>query len=261
MLVPSLHCTVRYLLTSFFRVCSWSTVPVGSCTLDIKGLGESLLWLWLFGVKKPLCKRTNCCLLSESTLEKTLARNLLREQEKSRSSWRNIQAVVECMGWSYISGKLGFGAELQYVQPWQLLCLSPTVGIFFLCLFLNRNNPAASFTQRMHLASEEAGRQSFASCICSGTAFGCQSTAALHGLLLACLLIWPSTLLPDCWNHDSQLPFKREEKRKTKLSKLAALVLDTHVLSCPFPGKRHIFSTPVLIQCSVSKWPSNKTSW
>lgn len=91
MLVPLLHSIVHYLLTSFFHVCSWSAVPVGSCAHDIKGF---------LGVKKPLCKRTNCCLVSENTLEKTLARNLLKEQEKSRSSWRNIWAAVECKEWS-----------------------------------------------------------------------------------------------------------------------------------------------------------------
>lgn len=91
MLVPLLHSIVHYLLTSFFHVCSWSAVPVGSCAHDIKGF---------LGVKKPLCKRTNCCLVSENTLEKTLARNLLKEREKSRSSWRNIWAAVECKEWS-----------------------------------------------------------------------------------------------------------------------------------------------------------------
>lgn len=253
MLVPSLHCTVCYLLTSFFCVCSWSTVPVGSCTHDIKSF---------LGVKKPLCKRTNCCLLSESTLEKTLARNLLREQEKSRSSWRNIRAVVECMGWIYISGNLGFSVELQYIPPWRLLCLSPTVGMFFLSHFLKRNNPAASFTQWIHLASKEVGRQSFTSCICSGKDIWLSvhphSTWPSASLFVDLAIDVVMFQIVGTMTHSF---LSRGGKRKTKPSKLADLVLDVQVLSCPFPGNRYIFHARALIQFSVNKWPDNKMSW
>lgn len=73
-------------------------------------------------------------------------------------------------------------------------------NLFFLCLFLKRNNPAASFTQRTHLASEELGWQSFTSCICSGKDIWLSfHTPPFHGLLLVCLLIWPSMLLCFRW--------------------------------------------------------------
>lgn len=204
-------------------------VPVGSCTHDIKGF---------LGEKKPLCKRTNWCLLSDSTLEKTLARNLLREQEKSRSSWRNIQAVVECMGWIYISGKLGFDAELQYAHSWQLLCMSPTVGTFFLCHFLKRNNPAASFTQWIYLASDKVGWQSSTSCLCSGKGIW---------LLVHPHSAWPSASLfvnlaisvvmfQTVGTMTHSFLSKRRKKKKTKPSKLAALFLITST-KLPFPRK------------------------
>lgn len=233
MLVSLLYYTVCYPLTSFFCVFSWSVVPVGSCICDIKGF---------LRVRKTPCKRKKNYLLSESTLEKILARNLLTEQEKSRSSWRNIRAVVECMGWSKISGKLDFGAMLQYIYPWQLLCLSPTAEIFFLCHFLKSNNPAASFTQWIHLAPTEVGWQSSTGWVCSGKGTWPPAHPSPHGLLLSCLLIQPSVLL--CYRllgPDSQFPFEKEERRKTNPSKLAALVLDVQALSYPFPGRRCIF--------------------
>lgn len=82
---------------------------------------------------------------------------------------------------------------MQYIYPWQLLCLSPTVGIFFLCHFLN--SPAASFTQWIHLASKEVGWQSSTGCMRSGKDPWLPAHPAPHGLLLGCLLIQPSVLL------------------------------------------------------------------
>lgn len=90
---------------------------------------------------------------------------------------------------------------------------------------------------------------------------GCHSTRPLS-MAFCWSVCWSGhrcCYVSDGWDHDSQFPSMRVKKWKTKLSKLAALVLGLQVSSYPFPGNRYIFLSWILSQFSVNKWPHNIT--